>query len=262
MSTTTNHQDIVARDQDAPQSIRRIEDPQNIMAILAGAVERGTPPETLERLMAMSERIAANAAKQKFNEAMAKFKAGCPPVPRRTENKQFKVTRDGIERSRRYAALEDIEATIRGPLGECGLSYRWTDTKIEGGSMTMVCVVSHVGGHSESSPATLPVTSSAGCSEAQKYGAAMTYAQRYSLIQALGLTTCDEDSDGNPPAPTAKITEAQLANLEAMIDDIGGINRPVLLSYFGVETLSDLPAVKFKWAIAELERKRQKKGGK
>lgn len=43
MSTTTNHQDIVARDQDAPQSIRRIEDPQNIMAMIeAAAVEQSS----------------------------------------------------------------------------------------------------------------------------------------------------------------------------------------------------------------------------
>lgn len=247
--------------QDAPGGLRRIEDPQNIMAILAQAVDRGTPPETLERLMALSERISANAAKQKFNEAMAKFKAMCPPVKRRTENAQFKVTRDGVAGFRKYAALEDIEATIRGPLGECGLSYRWTDTKIDNGSMSMVCVVSHVGGHSESSPATLPVNSNAGCSEAQKYGAAMTYAQRYSLIQALGLTTCDEDSDGNEPPPASDpISDDQLANLQALIDDIGTINMPVFLSYIGVKALADIPAVKFKWVVSELERKRKQRG--
>lgn len=255
-----NGTDIVTRGQDAPAALRRIEEPASIMAILAQAVERGTPPETLERLMALSERIAANGAKQKFNEAMARFKASCPAIPRRTENKQFKVTRNGVEVARRYAALEDIEATIRGPLGAEGLSYRWTDTKVEGGSLSMACVVSHIGGHSESSPVTLPVTSNAGCSEAQKYGAAMTYGQRFSLIQVLGLTTCEEDADGGGPPPEP-ITESQAANLEGMIENVGA-NRGGFLSYFGIGTVADLPGSRFQEAIKMLEKKRQQKGGK
>ena len=59
-------------------------------------------------------------------------------------------------------------------------------------------------------------------SEAQKHGAALTYGKRQSLTSVLGLTTADDDTDGvergGKPDP---ITEGQLADLEALIEDVG-----------------------------------------
>lgn len=216
--------------------------------------------DALERLVALDERMSARRAAQEFAEAMARFKHTCPAVPRRTENAQFKVTRNGTQQARRYATLEDIEATVRGPLASCGLSFRWGDSRMEGGNMTLACVVSHVGGHSVSASVTLPVESRAGCSEAQKYGAVMTYAQRYSLIQALGLTTCDEDTDGaENPAPEEKITPNQVDVLIALLEQRppGSLDR--LLAWtseqWGAKTLDGIPAAQFEWLRADLEKK-------
>lgn len=231
--------------------------PMGIDAMLSRAIDANVPADTLERLMALYERSQAIKAAQEFAVSMARFKSICPPVPRRTENIQFKVSRNGQQVARKYAALEDIEATIRGPLGECGLSFRWTGVKIEGTQLSMECVVSHTGGHSVSSPVTLPVTSSAGCSEAQKYGAAMTYAQRFSLIQALGLTTCEEDADGNgPPQDYERVSVDQATAIDAALTSVGG-DRGKMLAYLQVEKISDIPAAKYKQVMASIERKRK-----
>jgi hypothetical protein len=227
------------------------------MDILAAAVQSGQSAETLTQLVALSERMAATEAERAFTLAMAAFRAACPPVQRRTENAQFKVTRDGRQVNRMYASLDDIAATIRRPLGEHGFSYRWSDAIVEPGKLTLSCVVSHAGGHSKSSSITLPTESKAGCSEAQKVGAILTYAQRYSLINALGLTSCDEDNDGNDEAPAERISDADLLRLEALLGDVGAdVGR--FKTYMGVERLADIPAAKVGQAFAAAESKRKK----
>jgi hypothetical protein len=229
------------------------------MDILAAAVQSGQSAETLTQLVALSERMAATEAERAFTLAMAAFRAACPPVQRRTENAQFKVTRDGRQVNRMYASLDDIAATIRKPLGEHGFSYRWSDAIVEPGKLTLSCVVSHAGGHSKSSSITLPTESKAGCSEAQKVGAILTYAQRYSLINALGLTSCDEDNDGNDEAPAERISDADLLALEVALDEIKA-DLPKFKQYMGVERLADIPASKVRQAFDAIARR--KAGGK
>lgn len=229
--------------------------PPTIGAILSQAVDKGMDPAALEKLVSLYKQMAELEAKRHFDEAMCAFRSSCPPIPRRTENSQFSVTRDGVKVARKYASLDDIAATIRVPLADHGLSYRWGDSIITEGRMTLTCIVSHSGGHSVSSAVTLPVDSKAGCSEQQKYGAAGTYAQRYSLIQALGLTSCDEDDDGNAGTPVEPISEHQAANLQALMDEVKA-DKGRFLDYFGCDKIADLPAARFKEAVAMLERKR------
>lgn len=229
------------------------------MSIIAAAVASGMAPESLSQLVALAERMDATNARKAYSDAMARFGAMCPPVQRRTENSQFQVTRDGRKVNRMYASLDDIAATIRAPLAECGLSYRWSNAVVDGGKLTISCVVSHALGHSESSSITLPTESRAGCSEAQKIGAVNTYAQRYSLINALGLTSCDEDTDGNDESPAAaeKISEADLLNLEVALDSITPpVNMPKFKEYMGVEKLADIPASKVQQAFAAVARRK------
>jgi hypothetical protein len=160
-----------------------------------------------------------------------------------------------------YASLDDIAATIRKPLGEHGFSYRWSDAIVEPGKLTLSCVVSHAGGHSKSSSITLPTESKAGCSEAQKVGAILTYAQRYSLINALGLTSCDEDTDGNAEATAETISEADLLSLEVALDSITPpVDVAKFREYMGVQRLADIPASKVRQAFDAIARR--KAGGK
>jgi hypothetical protein len=124
--------------------------------------------------------------------------------------------------------------------------------------MTVSCVVTHAGGHSKRSKMTLPVDSKAGCSEQQKYGAAQTYAQRYSLIQALGLTTCDEDDDGNAPAPDGPtISEQQQADLRALAAEVGA-DEAKFLRFVKVDDWSQIPVAGYTAVVRALEEKRRR----
>lgn len=240
-----------------------------ISAIIAQAVENKTDPANLERLFALYERMEAKKAERSFADAMARFKAECPPIPRGTINTQFtkkKVSPNGgvIEVPRTYSALDDIEPVVRPHLGNNGLSYRWGEASIDDkGRLVVKCIVTHRDGHSISAASMVPIDSKAGCSDQQKYGAAMTYAQRYSLILALGLTTCDEDDDGNEPQ-SEKIDEHSLANMEAALDEVCSLYkadpkmRARFLEWLGVEKLADLPANRVKVAFDALADKKRK----
>lgn len=252
----------------APLAVRHVENstpltqvPANIDTILLAAVEKGASIETMEKLVALRERIMAQQAKAAFTEARARFRALCPPIPRRTPNMQFKKMvpdRNGVPRERpsMYASIADIGATINAPLSECGLDYGWGNAELKDGQLTMACIVTHKDGHSAEATASFPVDSKAGCSEQQKRAIAMTYCQRYSLIGVLGLTTCDEDDDGNePPNAGPTITEAQAADLGALADEVGA-DKAKFLRWLGVEKATDIPQSRFKEAIAALEKKR------
>jgi len=229
----------------------------SILGIIDGAVKSGTSPETLAKMMDLYERAQAMNAKQAFAAAMAKFSATCPPVQRTTRSDQFTmVRRDGTKGPRMYASLDDISNAIRGPLASAGLSFRWSDMTVKDGAMTISCIVSHEGGHSESSSVTLPSEVKAGCSEAQKAGIVQTYAMRYSLIQALGLTSCDEDTDG-ADAPAETITDEQALEIEAALADLN-VDRGQFLAYMKASTIAGIPASKLGMAKTAIETKRQK----
>jgi len=224
------------------------------MSILAAAVQSGMSAESLTQLVALSERMAATQAEQAFTVAMAGFRAACPPVERRTENTQFQVTRQGVKQNRRYASLDDIAATIRKPLGEWGFSYRWSDAVVDAGKLTLSCVVSHAGGHSKSSSITLPTESRAGCSEAQKVGAVITYAQRYSLINALGLTSCDEDTDANADLSPECITDGQAIEIADLLEH-SGADRGKFLEWAQAASIAEIPAAKYDSVLTALRRR-------
>lgn len=250
----------LARREVDPPAVR----PTSILDVIARGIETGMPPEAMEKLFALYERGEAHAATKAYAEAMAAFKNDCPPIPRRTENPQFKVERNGVRSNRKFASLEDIAKAIGPALSKHGLSYRWGDMKIEGGYLTMPCIVTHSGGHSESSMSMpMPIDSKAGCSDQQKVGTAQSYAMRYSLKAALGLTDCDEDTDGGlPPGPT--VDENQIANLDALLDEIGAKRgtprRTAFLQAFNLGALDEIKQSDYGRIVKAVEAKREKQG--
>jgi len=239
-----------------------------ILAILDRMTANGVTVDAIERVAALYEREQAAHARRAFHDALSAFKGSCPPILRTSVNPQFSRTNaNGAKVASTFASLEDISRAIDGPLSKCGLSYRWGSIKIEGNKITQECIVSHRDGHSESSSVQQTIESKAGCSEQQKYGIAQSYAMRYSLIAALGLTTCDPDHDGNVDRDRGKgprvdtITEEQVMSIETLIDD-AKVPKGKFLAWAGVESVEDIPASMFKSCVAKLEEKRREAGGK
>lgn len=241
---------------------RPVQEP-SILLVIDRAVQSGRSTDELSALFALYERSEDRKAKAAFNKAVAAFKAERPPIVRRSENSQFKVNRNGMMVNRRYAALEDIEKAIGPTLAKYGLSYGWGDAKVEGGMLTIPCIVTHEAGHSTSA-LSMPVAieSKAGASDQQKMGIAQTYAMRYSLKAALGLTDVDED-DTDDETGGEVITENQAANLMAALDEFGR-DKAKFLAMFKVPTFDTIPATRYSEALAWIEKLREarKAGGK
>lgn len=228
-------------------------DPGSPTALLHEAVVRGASVEQLKELVGLHERIEERQARKAYFDAMAKFQAKCPPIKRSSVAK-FN-TRGGGEMSYTFAALDEIATTVNPILTECGLSYTW-DSKVEGGTITCVCTVRHVFGHHEAATIQLPTDSASAMSSQQKVGAALTFARRLSLTQALGLTTTDDDIDGRDTSG-GNITEEQVHELVKLSTEVKA-NMPAFLKYCGVASIDQIPASKFADAVALLERKRNK----
>ena len=202
--------------------------------------------DKLKEIVALKERMEDRAAAREFAIAKAAFQSECPPIHKNRETP--KTSDRGSKFNFRWADLTRIADTIRETLTKHGLSYSF-DTSEEGKTMVVRCKLSHVGGHSETSTMAMPIGSTLPISDQQKVGATSTYAMRYALVQALGLTTADEDSDGAPlGSPTGPITEDQVGELEAAVKDCG-IDRQKVLAAYGVQTFDDLPAGRFREAL-------------
>lgn len=235
------------------------DDPQatSPMAALVALARSGLDAESLGRMLAMHERILSRDARIAYHDAMARFRAACPPVPRTHDGS---IRRDGATEVRiRYAPRHVIAEHIRPYLAECGLSYRY-ETEIDDQLLTVTCVVTHVDGHEERASFRCRAQDAAPprATGVQIAGSAMEYGMRYSLIAALGLSTGPDPDAGEEPA-VERITASQAADLAALADEVG-VDVPRYLAALGVTEYGDLPASEYARAVDLLERRRRQRG--
>jgi len=162
-------------------------DPQ---ALLVRAIDKNLPIESMERLLAMRDKMKAEYAREQFFTALAGFQSECPVVDKTHEilNKDKKTVRS------RYAAIEDM-AIVAGPhLEHWGFSWTCkpsqTDEKVKA-----VFHLHHKDGHEEITEFEVPLDPNAYMSNPQKAGAALTFATRYAFKFATGIQTKGEDND-------------------------------------------------------------------
>jgi len=154
--------------------------------LLAYAIQQGSSIETIEKMMDLKERNDKYEAEKLFVEAMNKFRAECPPVEKTKEGHNCK-----------YAGLSESIDAIKGTEAACGLSHRWTTGKDTDGLVLVTCIVSHVGGHAESTTLSGEPDTTGSKNSAQAIGSIVSYLQRYTLFATLGIAAGDEDTDGN-----------------------------------------------------------------
>lgn len=224
--------------------------PSEIAALVHLAIEKQVPVETLERLVALHERVSDRQAASEFADALASFQAECPEI---TKNATANVVgSSGSKFSYKYAELSHIAKVIRPLLHAHGFSYSW-DSEIKDKMMSATCTLRHVNGHKESASFICPTETRAGMSEQQKFAAALSYARRMSLIQVLGITTADPDTDGANPTT---ITKDQIAELRQMAEEVAA-DMSKFLQYIKYDTLEEIRASDFNMAREALRSKRK-----
>lgn len=223
-------------------------------ALIYIAMQTGQSPDALEKLVGLQERMEKRQAEKDFIDALAQFRAACPPIKK---NKTAKITTDsGGGYSYVYAELDEIARVIDPILERFGFSYTW-NTEATEKSVKVECILLHKGGHSRSSFFTVPVESKSGMSPQQKYGAASTFAQRRSLANVTGLTTTDKDTDAAAIDPTT-ISSDQATEITDIIREVcRGNQEDRFLAYMGVKAVADIRLADYKKAKASLGRVRE-----
>lgn len=208
------------------------------MGMLDRAISQGAGLEVVEKLMALQERWEANQGRKAFDQAVADAKAEIPVI---------KKNRDG--HNSKYADFAAYARVVDPILSRFGLSYRFRTNQDD--RIHVTCILSHRDGHSEENTLAGPPDNSGSKNAIQAIGSTVSYLQRYTLVQALGLAA-ERDDDGKSADPVETISEEQLMDLETALDQPGQ-DKAAFMKFMKIERLEDLPVEKFKLAMAQIQ---------
>lgn len=201
------------------------------MAMLNHAVATGAGLEVVSKLMDLQERWERSQARRAFDAAISEAKRQIPVI---------EANRAG-HNNKRYADFAAFARAVDPILGQHGLSYRFRTTQEDRISVT--CILSHRDGHAEETTLSGPADKTGSKNDIQAIGSTLTYLQRYSLKQALGLAASDDD-DGKAAGAGGTITTEQAADLNRRLDEIGG-DKAKFCRVMGVESIPDIPAAQY-----------------
>jgi hypothetical protein len=211
------------------------------MDMLNRAVQSGASLEMVEKLMTLQERWDASQARKAFDKAIAAAKAKITPIQRNAKGHNDK----------RYADFAAIAKVVDPILSEHGLSYRFRTAQSDRISVT--CILSHEAGHSEETTLTGPPDASGSKNAIQAIGSTLTYLQRYSLVQMLGLAAAADD-DGKAGGSVETVTQKQADDLTDLIE-AHGKNRAQFLKWAKVDRFEDIPATAYDACVKAIEYK-------
>lgn len=226
------------------------------MRMVMTAVANNAPIETVERLIALQERMEANEARKAFVAAMAEFKAA---LPRIEKNKKVGFESRNKDNSIQYwhATLDNVCSIVDPLLSQVGLSYRWVTEQVDGGKICVTCVVRHALGHSEENSLQAGADNSGTKNAIQAVGSTVSYLERYTLLAALGLATSDQDDDGHNSSAGLKINDIQLQELQEALAEVNA-DVGAFCGLMGVSCLADILNKDLPGAYRAIDKKRSK----
>jgi hypothetical protein len=210
--------------QDEPNALAAV----TPMDMLNRAVSSGASLEMVEKLMTLQERWDATQARKQFDAAVSAAKAEIPAITRNATG----------HNSKKYADFAAIARVVDPIIGKHGLSYRFRTT--QNGSIAVTCILSHKAGHSEETTLIGPADSTGNKNAIQAIGSTLTYLQRYSLVQMLGLAAAADD-DGKAAAGKPLLTQEQADTIRDLLD-AHGKDRAKFLKWAKVERVEDIAA--------------------
>jgi hypothetical protein len=203
----------------------------------------------IERLVDLKIKTDKIQAEQEFNKALAEFQNDCPPIKKASIAKI--TTKSGSNFSYKYAELDEIARTVKPFLFHRGLSFTWDSETIDGFIKT-ACFLRHQNGHSIKASFQAPIPKEIGSmSEIQIHATVLTYIKRQTLVEVLGLTTTEVDTDGASPET---LDGKQLKILNAKIKK-SDVDLKKLLKFMEVEKLEDIRKVDYPTVFYALEAK-------
>jgi len=161
------------------------------MSMLAVAVQKGMPIETIAGLMKLQEKWEEGEARKAFNVAFAAFKDEAVKI---IKNRTVDA---GPLSGKKYAELFAVVNAITPALSKHGLSSSWKLTRDEKEWIEVTCTVKHILGYSESVSMGGPPDTGGAKSPIQARASTVSYLERYTLKAICGVSEQDDDNDGN-----------------------------------------------------------------
>lgn len=222
--------------QDAPAPVA---DPM-VSMIERVVMDPGADLEKLERMLAMKERLDAEAARRAFSDAMADCQADILPVAKNKSNNQTQS---------KYADLAAIYAACKPIVASHGFSFStFPATTEKAGMMAVRWTLRHKGGHEERGTAEVPLDDkgmkgTANKTQTHAFGSTASYARRYLFSMIFDVATSDDD-DGQAAGRGEPISVGQYDELRQLIDQ-AGITEQIVCTAEKLSALHDLPAKHF-----------------
>jgi hypothetical protein len=211
--------------------------------------------EKFERLMSLRERVALADARRAFYAALAKAKGEFGPIIKTRVVDYEHKSGDG-RTNYRYEELADVGAVVDPILSRHGLSYRHKSSQ-EGAKIKVTCILSHEDGYSEENTLEGVEDKSGMKNPNQAIASTVTYLQRYTLKEALGIGAARDD-DGAGGAPEDPVIEPDdIVYIETLVRDTES-NLAIFLETIGAPSIAEMRMSQFKRATALLNEKKRR----
>ena len=220
--------------------------------LIRAVIDKGLTAEgvsVIERLVALQEHINDKDYERQFAVAFAALQG---------ELGTFNATREVPDKHGgvRYAYLpfDEIMRRVQPLLVKHGFSLSFS-TDIRDTRIVQTCTLTHVAGHHRDYLAFVRAGAGPyGATETQADGAAMTYAKRYALCNALNIVV-ERDTDGadarNEGTP---ITFEQVQYLKEQVKETGS-NEAAFLKFAGAKTYEEIGSARYDSLVRELQKK-------
>lgn len=225
----------------------------NVLQVISrAAADPSVDIEKLERLLAMQERIVAKHAESEFNAALNAAQTEISPVAADAENSQTRS---------RYATYAKLDKVLRPIYTRHGFSLSFDETDSpKPDHIRVLAILAHRGGHSHTYQKDMPADGKGAkggdvMTKTHAAGAAASYGMRYLLKGIFNVAIGEEDRDGNEPTDQPCVDEGQVANLQALIEEVGA-DKERFLRYLKVASLGEIYAKNYSSVVKLLESKR------
>jgi hypothetical protein len=220
------------------------------LSLIAKLIESGSltteSVAVAKELVALKEHMEDRQAEKDFATSFAAMQSelgafqATKPVPDRNGNTRYM-----------YLPYEEIMGRIQPILSRYGFSVSFS-TEFRDSRIVQTCTLQHQSGYHRDFTAFVRIGGGPpGCTESQADGAAMTYAKRYALCNALNITV-EHDTDARPQG--GPITQEQVDTLHQMVIDSGSDEKK-FLKFAGANTFAEIGSARYQELFDTLKRK-------
>jgi hypothetical protein len=233
--------------------------------VIIDRIREGATLEEIKEYYRFLREIKADEAKVAFDADFVKLEF--PEIPRLGI---IDMGRGGMQR--KYARWEDINEKVEPVLRSHGFRLRFDIIEENDTSLSLEAILVHRSGHSIKTRKKLPLDKSGSKNIVQAFGSTQSYAQRYSAIALLNLTSRGEDDDATSSLDgDSKLNTDQMDYIFKTVRAITGELNPddpspktdewiarIAMSV-GLESIPDIPAARFDEIKIKLEKAKNQK---